>query len=97
MPEPVFAHTSIKCECGNDLHITDPIIEIVNQISFCALVLNHAAMQGNVCSKCGKKYFMCIQGFNLAAIKLALLPVPEEKEVSRIITNATGFDPRKTN
>ncbi len=86
----------IACQCGNPLEITDPQFEIVNQLSFCAIVINFAAIEGNKCSKCGVAYAMGIQGFNLAAIQLALIAIPPKEEASRIITDVNGFDPKKT-
>lgn len=76
----------LKCECGNQMEVSDPIIEIVNQLSLSAIVINHAAVTGKVCSACGKERFLAIQGFDVSAFKIVCLPVPPKPEESRIVT-----------
>lgn len=86
----------MNCQCGQALDISDPIVEIVNQMTFSSVFINHGAIKGNVCPKCGQVFLMCIQGFNLAGVQLAMVPAPKQEEPSKIITDVpAGFNPRR--
>lgn len=68
-----------------------PIPEIVNQMTFTAIVFNHAMMNGNVCQKCGKIYLPVMQGFDPAGFKFGMRLVEPPKEKSSIITDISNF------
>lgn len=74
----------ITCPCGKVLDITSPIPEIVNQLTFTALVFNHAAITGNNCA-CGAIYIPVLQGFDPAGLKIGMRKLEPKKEQSRIV------------
>lgn len=87
---------TVTCTCGKPMEVTDPIIEIVNQLSFSAIVVNHNAMKGLTCLSCGLHHFVAIQGFDMRAVQLSVMPIPAEAQKSSIITEApAGFNPKR--
>lgn len=77
---------TITCtRCTHSFDVGDPVIEIVNQISFCSIVVNFAGVPRK-CVRCGQEYFLAIQALDMRGIKIACLPVPVQPEESRIIT-----------
>lgn len=86
----------ITCQCGKTLDISEPVFEIINNETVAMIVINHGMLTGNKCSHCGSSYWMAIQGFNMAAIQLAMVPVPAKEEKSSLITEApANFNPKR--
>lgn len=74
----------MQCTCGKILEISQPIAEIVNQMTFTALIFNHAAITGNSCV-CGAIYLPVLQGFAPEGLKFGMRKVDPPQEQSRII------------
>jgi hypothetical protein len=86
----------IKCgKCNKEFECGKPVIEILNQLSLCAILINFANMPGTICTHCGQKYVLAIQAFDLSSMKIAHMALPDQPNQPSIVTAPAGFDPRK--
>jgi len=77
---------TIKCTCGNDLVLTgEPVIEVVNQLSFASVVVNFANMGGRKCTRCGADHVLGIHQVDFSGIKMGFVNVPAKEKPSGLI------------
>lgn len=87
----------IKCgKCQYEFEVGKPEIEIVNQLSFAAIIINFAGMPGMVCPNCKQKFVLAIQAVDIGAgLKIAHMPLPDQAQQPSIVAAPAGFNPRK--
>jgi hypothetical protein len=84
--------SQMTCECGEVLTLSDPVFEIVNQLTIAAIIMNTGMMRGNVCGKCGQGYIAVIQGFDPRSLKLSMTKIPNPDNAPRIVApNGSRF------
>lgn len=83
-----------KCQCGQELTISGFRYEIVNQESFCGVILNHHNMTGNVCPACGAAYLFVIAGFDPKGLLTKMIPLPKKDAKPHIITDLAAVQPK---
>lgn len=86
--------TKVKCDCGNEVELDEPRLELVNQLTISAIVWAHP--EQTACDRCGMAFVPMFNGIPIDGMKCSYrqvsaselpsgMPV-KKKEQSRIIS-----------
>jgi len=72
--------------CGFTMQVKRPIVEIVNQSGFSAIMISHSN-DDKICAKCGQQHVIMIPPDALSQFNLPMsfVPLPDEEPEKKLI------------